>query len=100
MIHELYHDNKGLHVYTPFGFFLNSSSLPAPPTHPTMPKSKRAQVVHLTKAKQDRRALKRDLAALVCESVVKYASVYVVSFADMRNVHLKGLRAQWADTNF
>ena len=65
-----------------------------------MPKSKRAQVVHLTKAKQDRRALKRDLAALVCESVDRYASVYVVSFADMRNVHLKGLRAQWADSRF
>jgi mRNA turnover protein 4 len=65
-----------------------------------MPKSKRAQVVHLTKTNTDRRALKRELAQLVQESVDEYDSCYVFSFGGLRSNHFKELRAEWSDSRF
>jgi len=65
-----------------------------------MPKSKRSKVVHLTKTNTDRRALKRELAQLVQESVDEYDSCYVFSFGGLRSNHFKELRAEWSDSRF
>jgi mRNA turnover protein 4 len=50
--------------------------------------------------KQDRRALKRDLASHVQECVDKYDACYVFSFENMRTSKFKEVRGQWADSRF
>jgi mRNA turnover protein 4 len=56
--------------------------------------------VSLTKVKQDRRALKRDLASNVQETVDRFTSAYVFSYENMRSAKFKDIRGAWADSRF
>ena len=63
-----------------------------------MPKSKRAKVVHLSKVDKKGKALSVKTYTLVQENVSKHPYIYIVSVDNMRNNHLKEVRAHLSDS--
>ncbi len=64
----------------------------------TMPKSKRAKVVHLSKTTKKGKELTLRLYANIRESIPKYPYIYVFSVDNMRNTYLKDVRSQLSDS--
>ncbi|KAH8801607.1 ribosomal protein L10-domain-containing protein [Xylogone sp. PMI_703] len=63
-----------------------------------MPKSKRARVVHLTKADKKGKELKEKLFNNVRECLDQYQHCFVFSVENMRNTYLKEVRAEFSDS--
>ncbi|KAL8643217.1 MAG: hypothetical protein Q9228_000203 [Teloschistes exilis] len=61
-----------------------------------MPKSKRAKVVHLTKTQKKGKELTLRLYANIQECIPQFPYIYVFSVENMRNNHLKNVRANLA----
>ena len=66
----------------------------------TMPKSKRAKVVHLTKVDKKGKELTLKLFANVRECLDQYQYCWVFSVENMRNTYLKDVRTEFADSRF
>lgn len=66
----------------------------------TMPKSKRAKVVHLTKVDKKGKELTLKLFANVRECLDQYQYCFVFSVENMRNTYLKDVRNQLPDCRF
>ncbi|KAK5069013.1 mRNA turnover and ribosome assembly protein, partial [Cryomyces antarcticus] len=64
----------------------------------TMPKSKRAKVVHLSKTEKKGKELTHRLFAAVRESADQYQYCFVFSVENMRNTYLKEVRSEFADS--
>lgn len=64
----------------------------------TMPKSKRAKVVHMSKTTKKGKELTLKLYANVQECIPKYPYIYVFSVHNMRNTYLKDVRTQLSDS--
>ncbi|KAL2048150.1 hypothetical protein N7G274_000061 [Stereocaulon virgatum] len=82
---------------------LSKSSIPA--THhthpcyirnhpPSMPRSKRAKIVHLSKTQKKGKELTLRLYANIQECIPKYPYIYVFNVHNMRNTYLKDVRTQ------
>lgn len=71
---------------------------PSPTT--TMPKSKRAKVVHLTKVNKKGKELSLKLFANVRECLDQYQYCFVFSVENMRNTYLKDVRTELGDSRF
>ena len=69
-----------------------------PPHHHTMPRSKRAKVVHLSKVTKKGKELTLKTYANIQECVAKHAYLYVFAVDNMRNTYLKDVRTQLADS--
>ncbi|KAI9193147.1 ribosomal protein L10-domain-containing protein [Polychytrium aggregatum] len=65
-----------------------------------MPKSKRAQIVSLTKTQKKTREQKDTLFQQVRDACDSFTSVYVFSVENMRNTFLKDLRTEWSTSKF
>ena len=65
---------------------------------PSMPRSKRAKVVHLSKVEKKGREHTLKTFANVQASVAQYPYMYVFSVDNMRNTYLKDVRSQLADS--
>ena len=81
----------------------NSSPPPlAPITKPlnttTMPKSKRAKVVHLTKVDKKGKELTLKLFSNVRGCLDQYQYCFVFSVENMRNTYLKDVRSEFSDS--
>lgn len=73
--------------------------LPLTHHHPlTMPKSKRAKVVHLTQVEKKDKEARRALFDKVREAADEYTQVFVFGVENMRNTYLKDVRAHFADS--
>jgi hypothetical protein len=68
------------------------------PHSTTMPKSKRAKIVHLTKVDKKGKELTLKLFANVQECVDQYQYIFVFSVDNMRNTYLKQVRAELSDS--
>ena len=66
----------------------------------TMPKSKRAKVVHMSKTTKKGKELTIKLHANVQECIPKYPYIYVFSVRNMRNTYLKDVRTQLSDSRY
>lgn len=66
----------------------------------TMPKSKRAKVVHLTKTDKKGKELSLKLFANVQEAADNYEHIFVFSVENMRNSYLKEVRQEFADSRY
>ena len=64
----------------------------------TMPKSKRAKVVHTSKTQKKGKELSLRLYANIQECITQYPYLYVFSVYNMRNQHLKDVRTQLSDS--
>lgn len=65
----------------------------------TMPRSKRAKVVHESKtAKKSHKEQTRRLYANIREAVEKYEHLFVFDVNNMRNTYLKDVRTEFADS--
>ncbi|KAI9718032.1 MAG: hypothetical protein M1812_004290 [Candelaria pacifica] len=69
-----------------------------PKKPPTMPKSKRAKVVHLSKTEKKGKELTYKLFANIRECLDKYQYCYVFSVENMRNTYLKEVRTEFTDS--
>mmetsp|Transcript_5460 Transcript_5460/g.13302 ORF Transcript_5460/g.13302 Transcript_5460/m.13302 type:complete len:231 (-) Transcript_5460:214-906(-) len=65
-----------------------------------MPKSKRAKIVHLTKAKKKGRQRGDALIEEIRDSVDEFSNIFLFEVENMRNAALKDLRIQWKDSRF
>jgi hypothetical protein len=81
-------------------FFLGAT----PPTHhsntASMPKSKRAKIVHLSKTDKKGKELSQRLFANVQEAADNFEHIFVFSVENMRNSYLKAVRAEFADSRY
>lgn len=66
----------------------------------TMPKSKRAKVVHLSKTTKKGKELTLRLFANIREAIPSYPYIYVFSVDNMRNTFLKDVRTELSDSRF
>ena len=78
----------------------NRQSTTPPRTAPTMPKSKRAKVVHLTKVDKKGKDLTLKLFSNVQECLDTYQYCFVFSVENMRNTFLKQVRADFPDSRY
>jgi len=65
-----------------------------------MVKSKRNQVVSLTKVAKNPGEKKKKLVANIRESVEKYEYIYIFTYENMRNNLLKKVRTEWGTSKF
>lgn len=65
-----------------------------------MPKSKRAKLVHTSKTQKKGKELSLRLYANIQECITQYPYLYVFSVDNMRNNHLKDVRAQLSDSRY
>lgn len=65
-----------------------------------MPKSKRDKKISLTKTDKKGLALKQKIVEDVRNCVEKYKSVYLFTFANMRNEKMKEVREEWKPSRF
>lgn len=81
---------------------LPTSPLPSQPLQPyTMPRSKRAKVVTLSKTeKKPGRENNERLFSAVRECVDNYPNIFVFSVDNMRNTYLKDVRSELSDSRY
>lgn len=79
---------------------LKKYSTPHQSTFPTMPKSKRAKVVHLTKVEKKGKELTLKVFANVRECLDQYLHCFVFSVDNMRNTYLKDVRNELSDSRY
>jgi mRNA turnover protein 4 len=78
---------------------LETRSKEAKQTDVKMPKSKRAQVVHLSRTqKKTPKVLNEKMFTLIHEAADSYPFLYILRIDNMRNTHLKDVRAEFADS--
>lgn len=100
--------NPNIHNYTPLRPFPRASSLLENITdiyilsystvYLTMPKSKRAKVVHLSKVQKKGKALSRKHFDDLQSAAQKYQYVFVFEVDNMRNNHFKEVRKEFSDS--
>ena len=66
----------------------------------TMPKSKRAKVVHLSKVEKKGKEHSEKLFNSVRDAADEYPFIYVFAVENMRNNYLKDIRAQLSDSRW
>lgn len=71
-----------------------------PRTLQTMPKSKRAKVVHLSKTTKKGKELTIRLYTNIRECIPNYPYIYVFRVDNMRNTYLKDVRTQLSDSRY
>ncbi len=85
-------------IYIPSALNLNS------PIHHfygiTMPKSKRAKVVHTSRTQKKGKELTLKLHANIRECIPKYPYLYVFRVDNMRNTYLKDVRTQLSSSRY
>jgi hypothetical protein len=70
-------------------------------TNFTMPRSKRARVVHESKTtKKDHKEQTRRLYANIRECVEEYDHLFLFAVDNMRNTYLKDVRAEFSDSRY
>ncbi|GAM17856.1 hypothetical protein SAMD00019534_010310, partial [Acytostelium subglobosum LB1] len=69
-------------------------------TYIIMVQSKRNRVVSLTKVTKNPGEKKKRLVSTVRECVEQYEYIYLISFDNVRNNHLKQARADWSNSRF
>jgi hypothetical protein len=81
---------------------LSSAPKPLSNTNHTasMPKSKRAKVVHLSKVDKHGKELSIKLFTNVQEAADNFQHIFVFSVENMRNSYLKAVRAEFADSRY
>ncbi|EFA82656.1 ribosomal protein L10 family protein [Heterostelium album PN500] len=65
-----------------------------------MVQSKRSKAVSLTKVTKNPNQKKSKLISTVRECVEEYSDIYLISFDNVRNNHLKQARADWSNSRF
>ncbi|KAJ3362489.1 mRNA turnover 4 [Allomyces arbusculus] len=65
-----------------------------------MPKSKRQRTVHLTRTDKVGRPAKDKLITAIRDAAESFKYIHVLAVENMRNVALKDVRSEWADSRF